>query len=127
MARYRIKSIEKITPPEGTNKLQWYKFIIENDKNYITNMHSGSKKEIQEFAAEQVKSLNEKYFTHVYFKVHKPVYEMELWRWKMIRKVADYINQPDDITMSEFKAMIESYSNHYNIKELVYNRFKQEA
>ena len=22
---------------------------------------------------------------------------IELWRWKMIRKVADYINQPDDI------------------------------
>lgn len=43
----------------------------------------------------------------------------EIWRWKMIRKVADYINQPDDITMSELKAMIESYRSFYNIKELV--------
>ena len=43
----------------------------------------------------------------------------EIWRWKMIRKVADYINQPDDITMSELKAMIESYRRFYNIKELV--------
>lgn len=43
----------------------------------------------------------------------------ELWRWKMIRKVAEYVNQPDDINMSELKAMIESYRNYYNIKELV--------
>jgi len=41
------------------------------------------------------------------------------WRWKMIRKVADYINEPDDITMSELKAMIDSYRNYYNIKEFI--------
>lgn len=40
----------------------------------------------------------------------------ELWRWKMIRKVADYINQPDDINMSELKAMIESYRSYHDIK-----------
>jgi len=40
----------------------------------------------------------------------------EVWRWKMIRKVADYINEPDDITMSELKAMIESYRDYHNIK-----------
>ena len=44
---------------------------------------------------------------------------MELWRWKMIRKVADYINQPDDINMSELKAMIESYRSYYDIKGYV--------
>lgn len=47
----------------------------------------------------------------------------ELWRWKMIRKVADYINQPDDINMSELKAMIESYRSHYDIKSYVRNNF----
>lgn len=50
----------------------------------------------------------------------------ELWRWKMIRKVADYINEPDDINMSELKAMIESYRNFYNIKEIASTN-KQEA
>ncbi len=44
---------------------------------------------------------------------------MELWRWKMIRKVADYINDPDDITMSELKAMIESYRTFYDIKSYI--------
>jgi len=44
---------------------------------------------------------------------------VELWRWKMIRKVADYINEPDDITMSELKAMIESYRNYHDIKGYV--------
>lgn len=44
---------------------------------------------------------------------------MELWRWKIIRKVADYINQPDDINMSELKAMIESYRNYHDIKGVV--------
>ena len=43
----------------------------------------------------------------------------ELWRWKMIRKVADYINHPDDITMSELKAMIESYRSHYDLLEFI--------
>ena len=51
----------------------------------------------------------------------------ELWRWKMIRKVADYVNQPDDINMSELKAMIESYRNFYNIKELVSKEINQKA
>ena len=51
----------------------------------------------------------------------------ELWRWKMIRKVADYINEPDDITMSELKAMIESYRNYYDIKELISDRFNTES
>lgn len=48
---------------------------------------------------------------------------VELWRWKMIRKVADYINEPDDITMSELKAMIESYRNYHNIKGYVVSNF----
>ena len=43
----------------------------------------------------------------------------ELWRWKMIKKVADYINQPDDINMSELKAMIESYRDYHSIKNYV--------
>ena len=77
MTRYKIKSIEKVIPPEGATELNWYKFIIENDKNTITNLRSGSKKEVKNFATESIKRLNEKYFTNVYFKKHKPVYEME--------------------------------------------------
>ena len=77
MARYKVKSIEKAIPPEGAIGLSWYKFIIENDKNTITNLRSGSKIEVQNFATESIKRLNEKYFTHVHFKEHKPVYEME--------------------------------------------------
>lgn len=52
---------------------------------------------------------------------------MELWRWKMMRKVADYLNQPNDITMSELKALIESYRNYHNIKELIATTRQQEA
>ena len=47
----------------------------------------------------------------------------ELWRWKMIRKVADYINQPDDMNMSELKAMIESYRDYHNIRGYISNNF----
>ena len=49
----------------------------------------------------------------------------ELWRWKMIKKVAEYINQPDDINMSELKAMIESYRSHCDIKRYLRNDFNQ--
>jgi hypothetical protein len=47
----------------------------------------------------------------------------DLWRWKMIRKVAEYINKPDDINMSELKAMIESYRDHRNINSYISNNF----
>jgi hypothetical protein len=43
----------------------------------------------------------------------------EMWRWKMIRKVADYINNPDDVTMSELKALIESYRSHNDIQDMI--------
>jgi len=77
MARYKIKSIEKVAPPEGAEEFSWYKFIIENDKNSIINLRAGSKKDVQNFAAESIKRLNEKYFTHIHFKVHKPVYDID--------------------------------------------------
>lgn len=48
---------------------------------------------------------------------------IELWRWKMIRKVADYINEPDDINMSELKAMIESYRNYHDLKGYISTSF----
>ena len=77
MAHYKVKSIEKIDPPEGAENMKWYKFIIENDKNSIINLRAGTKKDVHDFATESVKRLNEKYFTHVHFKSHKPVYEIE--------------------------------------------------
>ena len=43
----------------------------------------------------------------------------DVWRWKMIRKVADYINEPDDLNMSELKAMIESYRDYHNIQSYI--------
>ncbi len=76
MSRYKLKSIEKVTPPDGVENLRWYKFIIANDKNTITNLRAGSEKEIRKFASESVKRLNEKYLTHIDFKIHKPVYEI---------------------------------------------------
>ena len=75
MSRYKIKSIEKVESPKDSTKSRWYKFIIENDKNTIVNLRSGSREDVKKFASESVKRLNEKYLTHIKFKVHKPVYE----------------------------------------------------
>jgi len=41
----------------------------------------------------------------------------ELWRWRLMRKLADFVNQPDDANTSEFKAMIESYRDYSNLKQ----------
>lgn len=49
---------------------------------------------------------------------------IESWRWKMIRKVADYINEPDDLNMSELKAMIESYRDYHNIQNYISSGLK---
>ena len=52
---------------------------------------------------------------------------LEIWRWKMMRKVADYLNKPDDVNMSELKAMIDSYRNYHDIKQLISDSARQEA
>ena len=78
MARYKVKSIEKVAATEGAEEMKWYKFIIENDKNTIVNLRAGSKKDVHNFASESVKRLNEKYFTHVDFKALKPICEMDI-------------------------------------------------
>jgi len=44
------------------------------------------------------------------------------WRWKMIRQVAEYINQPDDSNMAELKATIESYRDYHNIQKFIPGR-----
>lgn len=77
MARYKVIKLEKVAAPEGAIDLKWYKFIIENDKNTIVNIRSGSKNEVYNFALESVKRLNEKYFTNINFKSHRPVYEVD--------------------------------------------------
>ncbi|MFK5914384.1 MAG: hypothetical protein QM484_08410 [Woeseiaceae bacterium] len=78
MARYKLVSIEKISPPDGATFQRWYKFIIKNDHNTITNLRAGSEKEIRKFASESIKRLNEKYLTYIKFKPHNPVYENNL-------------------------------------------------
>ncbi len=78
MSRYSIKSIEQVTPPAGASGKYWYKYIIANELNTITSLRSGSKKEVREFASQSVKRLNEKYLTHINFKFHKPVNEVNL-------------------------------------------------
>lgn len=55
---------------------------------------------------------------------------LEAWRWKMMRKVADYINEPDDVNMAELIAMIDSYRSYYDIRQVISNstsKIKQEA
>lgn len=42
---------------------------------------------------------------------------IELWRWKMVILVADYINQPDDMAMSELTTMIQNYRSYYDLKK----------
>jgi len=69
MSRYKLKSIEKIVPPEGTTHKRWYKFIIANSYNTITNIRSGSEKEVRRFARETIQRLNEKYLTSCKVKV----------------------------------------------------------
>ena len=76
MSRYKITSMEKVAPPQNVTSKNWYKFIIENEFNTIINIRSGSQKEILQFSRESIKRLNEKYLTHINFKMHRPVNEI---------------------------------------------------
>ena len=58
----------------------------------------------------------------IFMNQNEPTDRKELWRWKMIRKVADYINHPDDSTMSELKAMIESYRSLHDLQQYMPGR-----
>lgn len=76
MSLYKITSMEKVAPPQDFTSKNWYKFIIENEFNTIINIRSGSQKEIRQFARQSVKRLNEKYLTHINFKIHRPVIDI---------------------------------------------------
>ena len=79
MSSYKLKSIEKIVPPEGSTYKRWYKFIIANSYNTITNIRSGSEKEVRRFASEAIKRLNEKYLTNCKVKVfNRPANEVSI-------------------------------------------------
>ena len=76
MSIYKLKSITKISPPEGVMSKRWYQYIIENDLNTITSIRSGSEKEVRDIAVDSVKRLNEKYSTRGKIKhYNNPVYE----------------------------------------------------
>ena len=79
MSRYKLKSIEKIVPHEGTTHKRWYKFIIANSYNTITNIRCGSEKEVRRFAVDAIKRLNDKYLTNCKVKVfNRPANEVSL-------------------------------------------------
>ena len=79
MSRYKLKSNEKIVPPEGSTYKRWYKFIIANSYNSITNIRCGSEKEVRRFASEAIKRLNEKYLTNCKVKVfNRPANEVSI-------------------------------------------------
>lgn len=40
----------------------------------------------------------------------------EQWRWRINRKVAEFIHQPDDINLAELEAMIENYRNYHKLR-----------
>ena len=42
---------------------------------------------------------------------------IELWRWRMVILVADYINQPDDMTMTDLTELIQDYRNYHDLKK----------
>ncbi len=48
---------------------------------------------------------------------------VDQWRWKIIKKVADYVNQPDDVNMAELKIMIEDYRTYHDIRSYIPENF----
>ncbi|MCW8899415.1 MAG: hypothetical protein OQK75_04075 [Gammaproteobacteria bacterium] len=69
MSRYTLKFIEQIEAPDGSDNKHWYKFVIENSYNTITNTRCGSEKEIRRYAKETIQRLNEKYRTNCKVKI----------------------------------------------------------
>ncbi|MDH5394913.1 MAG: hypothetical protein OEW97_01450 [Gammaproteobacteria bacterium] len=45
--------------------------------------------------------------------------QVDLWRWKMMRKMAEFVNQPSDYNMAELKAMVENYKTYNDIKAYI--------
>ena len=43
----------------------------------------------------------------------------EQWRWKINRKVAEFIHEPDDLNQAELEAMIDSYRNYHRMKMFI--------
>jgi len=64
MSKYKVRSITKSEPPEGTTTEDWYSYVISNELSTITGIRSGSEKEVKSVIKKLVQHLNDTYLTH---------------------------------------------------------------
>lgn len=58
-APFRVDSIAKVTPPEGSDGM-WFKYVISQGTNLISGVRSGAQAEVTSLVGEMVERLNER-------------------------------------------------------------------
>lgn len=57
---FKVASITKTDPPEGTDSKDWYRYVITQGTNTIVGCRQGSLKSVTQAVEEMVGSLNER-------------------------------------------------------------------
>jgi len=58
---YKLDVIETTSPLDANSGKTWFRYVISNDKNFITGYRPGSEREIRRFADDCIATLNRKY------------------------------------------------------------------
>lgn len=58
-APFRVDSISKASPPEGSEGV-WYRYVISQGTNLISGVRSGAQAEVTSLVGEMVERLNER-------------------------------------------------------------------
>jgi len=74
MYRYKLETIKRISPLDGSNYKLWYEYIIKNQVNTITGCKAGSYKSVYDFTKDCIDRLNLDYAKHKY-RAYSPVSE----------------------------------------------------
>jgi len=56
---FRVDSISKVSPPEGSDGI-WYRYVISQGTNLISGVRSGAQAEVTSLVGEMVERLNER-------------------------------------------------------------------
>jgi RNA recognition motif-containing protein len=57
---YQVASVEKATPPNGSQGDDWFRYVLSSGRSRITGFHRGSSAEVWEYAASCAEAFNQR-------------------------------------------------------------------
>jgi hypothetical protein len=55
---FKVASVEKISPPDGGEGQDWYRYVLDSGRSMISGQRRGSRKDVQAYASQCAEQLN---------------------------------------------------------------------